>query len=349
MEQMTSVEGETPVISEVGVVEGETPVISADVDVGVKKGATPVDNVEGETPVGDLEGATPVISKEVVGGETPEKLAGGEALISDTMVAEGETPVYIEGATPILSEEGETFITTEASEPKKSGLEVVIELDDQPVGADLPMDKREARRRARRNLKDEIEDLTLSTKEEVQDLGTEGELEKDTPRSGGEEEEDEEERRLTAKRKMKGKKAAPSLVKKTRKPSGGKSIEVSLPPPVKVPYAREPVSPARSSESEEEPEEELNFEPAEVWITKGLLDAMRKFEDPKRAATYKERSGPGKLATSGKRYDPAELKEIDSDEEFRQYIDAIGFDWLLKHISAEVPKALAREFFLHSV
>lgn len=58
-------------------------------------------------------------------------------------------------------------------------------------------------------------------------------------------------------------------------------------------------------------------------MTKGVLDAMGKFDDPKRSVTYKERSGTGKMTKSGKQYDPR----------------------LLNHSTVEVPTALAREFF----
>lgn len=69
---------------------------------------------------------------------------------------------------------------------------------------------------------------------------------------------------------------------------------------------------------------------------------MKKFDDLRRAATYRERSGSAK---SGKQYDPKELQEIDSDEEFCGYISAIRFKWLLKHSTTEVLLNLAREFF----
>ena len=72
---------------------------------------------------------------------------------------------------------------------------------------------------------------------------------------------------------------------------------------------------------------------------------MKRFDDQKRAATYKERCSAWKMAKPGKQYSPEELKIIDSDEEFRACIYAIGFEWLLKHSTAEVPVDLAREVF----
>ncbi|XP_042041261.1 nucleolar and coiled-body phosphoprotein 1-like [Salvia splendens] len=305
--------------------------------------------LEGGTPVsadGVREGKT-LFCDDVAEGETPEKLVGGEARVSDQLVAEGETPVYIEGG-PLVCLRGEAPVTDAISVPEESGLNLVVDLVENQEDADSPVDKREARRRARRSLRDEIDVLTLPTEEECLAPGTEGEQVEEAPGSSGEVNEVEE-RRLAEERKRKGKHAATSQTKKPRKTVVGKSIETPLPAPTKVPFAKEQVGPTPATESEEEEmeeqEEELNFEPAEVWLTKGLLEAMGKFEDPKRTTTYKERCGSGKLAKSGKRYDRDELREIDSDEEFRQYIGAIGFDWLLKHSDAEVPTALTREFF----
>ncbi|XP_042012324.1 uncharacterized protein LOC121760764 [Salvia splendens] len=220
MEQVTLVEGETPVISGVDVVEGATTVVFEE----VRKGETPV--------VGELEEATPGISDDCVGEETTERISGGDALISEKMVAEEKTPVYIEGATPILSVEGEALITDDGSEPKESGLEL------------------------------EIEDLAVPAGEEFHVLGTECELEKETLGSDGEADE-EEERRLAAEQKRKGKQAAASRVKKAKTTAGSKSEEVSLPTPTKVPFAKEPAGPPSSSESDEDeievPEEILNL------------------------------------------------------------------------------------------
>ena len=72
---------------------------------------------------------------------------------------------------------------------------------------------------------------------------------------------------------------------------------------------------------------------------------MRRFDDQKRAATYKERCSAGKMEKSGKQYSSKELKMIECDKEFRACIFAIRFEWLLKHSQAKVPVDLAREFF----
>ena len=72
---------------------------------------------------------------------------------------------------------------------------------------------------------------------------------------------------------------------------------------------------------------------------------MAKFNDSRRAQTHKDRSAVGKLAKSGKRYDPDSLKQIESEEEFLDHIRDIGFEWLLKHNEQEVPVDAAREFF----
>ena len=85
-----------------------------------------------------------------------------------------------------------------------------------------------------------------------------------------------------------------------------------LPAPTKVPG---PGSPVAESEQEEESEEEEvpNYERTEIWITKKLLGSTEKFDDSKRAQTYKERSAVGKLAKSGKRYDLESLRLIESE------------------------------------
>ena len=76
-----------------------------------------------------------------------------------------------------------------------------------------------------------------------------------------------------------------------------------------------------------------------------MLESTKRFDDQKRAATYKERCSAGKMAKSGKQYIPEELKMIECDEKFRACIYAIGFEWLLKHSQAKVPVDLARGFF----
>ena len=98
-------------------------------------------------------------------------------------------------------------------------------------------------------------------------------------------------------------------------------------------------------DDESEQEEEPNFERTEVWITKKLLETIEKFDEPKRAQTYKERGASGKLVKSGKRYDSTFLQEIESEEEFLSYIRDIGFEWLLNHSDHEVLVVTAREFF----
>ena len=72
---------------------------------------------------------------------------------------------------------------------------------------------------------------------------------------------------------------------------------------------------------------------------------MAKFDDSRRAQTYKERSAVGKLAKSGKRYDSESLRLIESEEEFLGHIKDIGFEWLLNHSEHEVHVVVTREFF----
>lgn len=80
-----------------------------------------------------------------------------------------------------------------------------------------------------------------------------------------------------------------------------KTVDAPLPAPTKVPFTKEQVGPSPDSESEyekeEEQEEELNYERAEVWVTKGLLEDMGKFDDLKR--TYKEPIRSGRWPSLG--------------------------------------------------
>ncbi|XP_042019013.1 uncharacterized protein LOC121766843 [Salvia splendens] len=136
--------------------------------------------------------------------------------------------------------------------------------------------------------------VDLTEDKETLDLATAVSEQGDSPRPSGRESEEEGRRAMAKKRK--GKQIASSSTEKAR----GISTDSPLPPPAKVPYAAEPESPARSSDSEEDQEADvLNFEPTEIWITKELLDDMRKFDDPKRAAIYKEKSAEGKGTTTG--------------------------------------------------
>ena len=114
--------------------------------------------------------------------------------------------------------------------------------------------------------------------------------------------------------------------------------ESPLPTLIKVPYTKGKVvsgsgNPAVEHELEEESEEEEvpNFERTEIWVTKKLLTSMAKFDDPKRAQTYRDRSAVGKLAKSVKRFDLRTLEYIESAEEFMSFIKDIGFVWLLNH------------------
>ena len=100
------------------------------------------------------------------------------------------------------------------------------------------------------------------------------------------------------------------------------------------------------STKESEEEEVSSYEQTEIWVMKKLLTFMVKFDDPKRAQTYKDRSAVGKLAKSGKRFDLEALDYIESEEEFLSFIKGISFEWLLNHSDQEVPLVAAREFFL---
>ena len=113
-----------------------------------------------------------------------------------------------------------------------------------------------------------------------------------------------------------------------------------------VPSTEEHAKPTPGSDSElGKSDEEFSHERPEVWLTRELLESMRSFNDQKRATAYKERCSAGKMAKSGKQYNPKELRMFACDEDFRACIYAIGFEWLLKHNQAKVPVDLAQEFF----
>ena len=116
-------EGETPTADEI--LEGETPIA--------------VEICEGETPVvfEVREGETPV-SVEIAEGETPvfEKAVEGETPIPGDV--RGENPIYIEGATPMVVEEGvtpekllaESDLHSTAEPEPEEGLKLIMDLVD---------------------------------------------------------------------------------------------------------------------------------------------------------------------------------------------------------------------------
>ena len=113
-----------------------------------------------------------------------------------------------------------------------------------------------------------------------------------------------------------------------------------------VPSTEEQAEPTPGSNSElGESDEEFSHEHPEVWVTRELLESMIRFDDKKRAATYKERCSARKMAKSGKQYNSKKLKMIACDEGFHACTYAIGFEWLLKHSQTKVSVDLAREFF----
>ena len=198
----------------------------------------------------------------------------------------------------------------------------VVDLDEVPEYSPV---KPKFKRRTRRSLLDEVD--------EGENRGSEGEV--DTA----------EEHRKAMERKRKGKTVAAPKSRKSQRISSIR--EEALTPPRAPSKFPGPGCPAGEHESEEESEEEEvpNFERTEIWLTRKLLTSMAKFDDPKRAQTYKDRSIVGKLAKSGKRFDLKVLEYIESEEEFMSYIKDIGFEWLLNHSDKEVPLIEAREFF----
>ncbi|XP_042035171.1 nucleolar protein dao-5-like [Salvia splendens] len=194
-----------------------------------------------------------------------------------------ETPVLKDG------EEGGALDSEDAQETVDAGLNMIVDLTEVPEEADSQLNLRGTRRGTRRSILDDIDESAQQKDKETLDLATAVSEQGDSPRPSGRESEEEGRRAMAKKRK--GKQIASSSTEKAREIS----TDSPLPPPTKVPYAAEPESPARSSDSEEDQEADvLNFEPTEIWITKELLDDMRKFDDPKRAAIYKEKSAEGK-------------------------------------------------------
>ena len=76
-----------------------------------------------------------------------------------------------------------------------------------------------------------------------------------------------------------------------------------------------------------------------------LLEAMVQFEDPKLQKACDGRATNGKSAKSGKKLCLSDLEELGVGKKFISYFKSIGFEWILNHSNAEVPVALAKEFF----
>ena len=83
----------------------------------------------------------------------------------------GETHVYIEGGTPMVEKMGETAKEplgemnpddTSVLEPVGEGKHLIVDLMDDQDEDELRIDERTERRRARRSLLDEVDDLVYS-------------------------------------------------------------------------------------------------------------------------------------------------------------------------------------------
>ncbi|XP_042029790.1 nucleolin-like [Salvia splendens] len=154
----------------------------------------------------------------------------------------------------------------------------------------------------------------------------------------------EEDKDYEIRRTRRGKQPVVTTVKKL--PGSEKRSEPTT-APIKVSFAQDTEDDAgeENEDSRDDSTEYPIYLPEEVVVTKKLLGEMAYFSDHKKARTYAERGTKGKQAKSGKSYHPGSLQEIESEEEFLSYISAIGFEWLLSHSTAEVPMALAKEFF----
>ena len=97
------------------------------------------------------------------------------------------------------------------------------------------MDERAERRRARRSLLDEVDDLVYSEKEEFPARGTEAEEAEDC--------------RLAKERARKGK-AVAAQSKRSRKAPSVKEVEEPLSPVTEIPFTEEQAKPIPGSDSE---------------------------------------------------------------------------------------------------
>ena len=165
--------------------------------------------------------------------------------------------------------------TTGVPEPVEEGLNLIVDLVDDHEEDEPQVDQRPERRRARRSLLDEVDDLVPDAEEA-------------------------EERRLVKERARKGKATATTSTRSRKAPSV-QEVEETLFPVTEDPSAEEQDKPTHEPDSEsEEAEEEFIPGRPEVWLTKELLESMRQFDDQKRATVYKERCSTGKMAKSGK-------------------------------------------------
>ena len=158
--------------------------------------------------------------------------------------------------------------TTRVLELVEEGQDLIVDLVDDQEEDEQRVEGRAERRRARRSLLDEVDDLVYSEKEEFPARGTEAD--------------EAEDRRLTNERTRKGK-AAATQSKRSRRTPSVKEVEEPLSPLTEVLFTEEQAEPTPKSKSEpgeeDESDEELNYEHPEIWLTRELLESMRRFDD----------------------------------------------------------------------
>ena len=198
--------------------------------------------------------------------------------------SEGETLImFAEGKIPKQSGGDEVPIIAEEQGPKDDGPLEIVDLDDAPE--DSPVKCKELRRKTRRSLLDEVDDVNQT--QEPRFFAQEGRGAQEEAIHGSEENiEEAEGSRLALERKRKGKHVATPRPRKSKRVASIREEESPLPVPIKVPYIKGQAvfgsgSPAVEYKSEEE--EVPNYERTEIWVTKKLLASMAKFDDPKRA------------------------------------------------------------------
>ena len=146
-------------------------------------------------------------------------------------------------------------------EPVEEGQHLIVDLMDDQEEDEPRVDERAERRRARRSLLNEVDDLVYSEKEEFPARGIEAD--------------EAEDRRLAKERTRKGK-AAATLSKRSRKTPSVKEVEEPHSPLTEVPSTEEQAEPTPESDSEPgESDGEFNYERPEVLVTRDLLGRWR--------------------------------------------------------------------------
>ncbi|KAL1533036.1 hypothetical protein AAHA92_32978 [Salvia divinorum] len=157
-------------------------------------------------------------------------------------------------------------------------------------------------------------------------------------------EEEAERQRFRAERKRKGKLLARLAAKRAKASSETLAIREQS----QLSWERGRLREAESSEEErreEEEEEQPRYKKLSIIMDRLVLQQMTEFDDSKVQEECAGRLTGGKKVKSGKRLHRPSLRELGAEEKFLEYMSGIGFEWLLEFNSADIPIALAQEFF----